>query len=629
LDRTEDLSKILPKGWLHLKKIAKGEPILSKTICYTRRKQRYHRFLNKLGRSFERFVFLKLTVLLLGLFTSGYFLVIRRFPIGFGMLLLGILLLIYLEIGHSKVVSYQKKTAILRDINEHSIWRLDGRWSAFSDSGNEFRDDSHPYASDLDVFGPGSLFQWTNVARTYLGRQQLRHLLTTPPGPIPEIRERQAAIAELAHCPGWRQRFLAEGIAIADQMRNPDFLLRWVNQRQPFFLQKPVVLTLRLLPVFTTVTIIAHFIIKRIPFYLPLFMLAFQYGLLKINEKKRAVILTKAAVYHGNLELYANLLGRILKKNCQSVYLQRLKSKLFNPVRQSANRQLGKLARIVESIDNRYNFFYAIVNLITLWDYQCLIALERWKQTSGASLKDWLETIAEFEALASLAIIRYDHPEWATPEFDPKTPFVTAENLGHPLIAAAGRVGNPLKVGDRNRVLLITGSNMSGKSTYLRTAGINLVLAFAGAPVCAASFRCAPLDIYTCMRIADNLEKNISSFYAEILRIKSIVEASAGPRPLFFLLDEIFKGTNSLDRHTGAKILIKQLIRNKAIGLVSTHDLELGELAGEQPGVGNFHFQEHFKDDQLNFDYQLRPGVSTTRNALYLMKAAGIAPEEE
>jgi hypothetical protein len=602
---------------------------LSKSICYTRRKQRYQRYLNKLDRDFNRFVFLKLTVLLAGLFASGYFLVLRKFPLGFGLFLLGILLLIYLEIGHGKVVSFQKKAAILRDINEHSIWRLDGRWPVFSDTGEEFRDDDHPYSSDLDIFGQGSLFQWTNVARTYLGRRKLYHLLTAHPGPVSEIRERQAAIEELANCPGWRQRFLACGIAVADKMRNPDFLFRWVNDRNPFFLRKLVTRSLGALPVFTTGSIVGYFWTKRIPFYLPLFLLVLQYGLLKIGNKKRTVILTTAAAYHSNLELYANLLGQILKKNCRSVYLQRLKSKLFNQVRQSAGRQLGKLAKIVESVDNRYNFFYAIVNLFTLWDYQCLIALERWKQTSGASLKDWLETIAEFEALASLAIIRYDHPEWATPEFVSDQPFVTAENLGHPLIADAMRVTNPLKIGDRNQVLLITGSNMSGKSTYLRTTGINLVLAFAGAPVCAASFRCALLDIHTCMRIADNLEKNISSFYAEILRIKSIVEASAGPRPVFFLLDEIFKGTNSLDRHTGAKILIKQLIRNKAIGLVSTHDLELGELAGEQSGVGNFHFQEHFKDGQLNFDYQLRPGVSTTRNALYLMKAAGIAPEEE
>lgn len=170
---------------------------------------------------------------------------------------------------------------------------------------------------------------------------------------------------------------------------------------------------------------------------------------------------------------------------------------------------------------------------------------------------------------------------------------------------------------------------MSGKSTYLRSAGINLVLAFSGAPVCARSFRCTPLEIYTCMRISDNLEKNISTFYAELLRIKTIVEATAGSRPIFFLLDEIFKGTNSLDRHTGAKILIKRLIQNGAIGLVSTHDLELGELAQEQSAVKNYHFQEHFKNNQLHFDYQMQPGVSTTRNALYLMKAAGIIVDQE
>ncbi|MGD9155765.1 MAG: DNA mismatch repair protein [Bacillota bacterium] len=602
---------------------------MSGTICYTRRKQRYQRFLHKLDRDFNRFVYLKLIVLVMGLTASVYFLILRKFPMGFGLFLFGIVLLIYLEIGHSKVVSYQKKATILRDINEHSIWRLDGRWSAFLDTGNEFLDDNHPYSSDLDIFGQGSLFQWINVTRTYLGRQRLCHLLTDYPGPISEIRERQAAIGELADSLGWRQRFLACGIAVADKMRNPDFLLRWVKDRNPFFLQKSVVRSLRALPVLTTGSIIVYFSTKKIPFYLPLCMLLLQYGLLKIGAKKRTITLATAAGYQKNLELYANLLGQILKKNFQSEYLQRLKRKLFTRDRKSAGRQLARLARITESIDNRYNFFYSIVNLITLWDYQCLTALERWKKTAGDSLQDWLETIAEFEALSSLAVIGYDHPEWAVPELTPDTQSVIAEKLGHPLLDGAVRITNPLKVGDSNRVLLITGSNMSGKSTYLRTAGINLVLAFAGATVCATSFRCALLDIYTCMRIADNLEKNISSFYAEILRIKSIVEASAQSRPVFFLLDEIFKGTNSLDRHTGAKVLIKQLIQNKAIGLVSTHDLELGELAREQPGVGNFHFQEHFTNNQLNFDYKLRPGISTTRNAWYLMKAAGITPDEE
>jgi DNA mismatch repair ATPase MutS len=530
--------------------------------------------------------------------------------------------------GHRKIISYQKYVIVLRDINEHSLWRLDGRWTTFLDTGNEFRDDSHPYTSDLDIFGQGSLFQWINITQTYLGRKKLWQLLTVPPDPIPVIRERQAAIMELAKSLKWRQRFLAYGIAAKDKMCDPDFLIKWVHDRNPFFSKKVVILILGALPILTIGSIIVHYSAHSIPLYIPIFMLLFQYGLLKLGSKKRKLILAKAGEYEKNLQLYASLLRQILKKDYQSSYLQRLKHKLFSSDKQSASRQLIKLAKIIELIDSRYNAFYLFLNIITLCDYQCLIALECWKRSAGDSLKDWLETIAEFEALASLATIQYDHPEWATPEFISGTPLVTAEGLGHPLLTETLRVTNPLQIGNQIKVLLVTGSNMSGKSTYLRTAGINLVLAYTGAPVCAKSFCCTPLDIYTCMRISDNLEKNISSFYAEILRIKAIVEATAGSRPIFFLLDEIFKGTNSLDRHTGAKILIKKLIQNDAIGLVSTHDLELGELAEEQSSVKNYHFQEHFKDNQLNFDYQLRPGLSKTRNALYLMKAAGIIVDE-
>jgi hypothetical protein len=601
---------------------------LSKLICYTKRTRHYERYLKRLDQAINRFVRLKLTALFVGLTTSSYFIALRKFPIGGGLILLGIFFLIYLDIGHRKIIGHRDHAAVLKNINEQSSWRLDGRWVAFKDTGAEFRDDSHPYASDLDIFGRGSLFQWINVTRTYLGRLKLSRILTAPSEPVSVIQERQAALCELAKSVGWRQWFLAYGIVAADKMRDPGFLFKWVNDRNPFFRRRPVAICLRLLPVLTIGLMIVYCYNKAIPCYLPILMLVFQYGLLKIGGRKRATILMQAGGYERNLQLYGDLIRQILKKNYQTPYLQRLKLKLFNRGGKSASDQLNKLAKIVDSITNRYNGFYAIINLITLWDYQCLLALEGWKETSGAALQDWLKTIAEFEALASLAIIRYDHPDWATPEFVTGTPFVAAEKLGHPLLTDTVRVTNPLRIGKQTKVLLITGSNMSGKSTYLRTAGINLVLAFAGAPVCAASFQCTPVDIYTCMRISDNLEKNISSFYAEILRIKLMVAATVGSRPLFFLLDEIFKGTNSLDRHTGAKMLIKKLIQNNAIGLVSTHDLELGELAQELPTVGNYHFQEYFTNNQLNFDYQLRPGISKTRNAMYLMKAAGIVVDE-
>jgi len=227
------------------------------------------------------------------------------------------------------------------------------------------------------------------------------------------------------------------------------------------------------------------------------------------------------------------------------------------------------------------------------------------------------------ESLNSLSTIAYEHSDWAMPIFKGGSPVFVAKNLGHPLLGS-NRIYNDIHIEKSQNVLLITGSNMSGKSTLLRTTGINLVLAYSGAPVCSESFNCTIMDIYTCMRTSDNLEKNISSFYAELLRIKKLVTATEDKAPIFFLLDEIFKGTNSIDRHTGAKILVSKLSTENALGFVSTHDLELGDIENTNRRVKNYHLEEYYKDDKLYFDYKLRPGVSTTRNALYLMKMAGL-----
>ena len=301
----------------------------------------------------------------------------------------------------------------------------------------------------------------------------------------------------------------------------------------------------------------------------------------------------------------------------------KLKERLINAEGLKASFQIKKLVKLVNLISDRKNIYYLPINILFLWDYQCLINLQRFKKASGDSLKSWLEVIGEMEALNSLSTIAYEHSDWAMPKFQGGSPIFKAKKLGHPLLGNK-RVYNDVLIERSQNVLLITGSNMSGKSTLLRTTGINLVLAYAGAPVCAEDFCCSIMDIYTCMRTSDNLEKNISSFYAELLRIKKLVSATEKKAPIFFLLDEIFKGTNSIDRHTGATVLVSKLSTENALGFVSTHDLELGEIENTNRRVKNYHLKEYYKDDKLFFDYKLRPGVSTTRNALYLMKMAGL-----
>ncbi|HYH03880.1 MAG TPA: hypothetical protein VEC37_12300, partial [Bacillota bacterium] len=304
---------------------------------YTKRKQHYLWFLKKLDRAFNRFVRLKLLVLLTVLTSAIYFLVLGRYPVGGGLLLLGIFLLLYLDSGQRHVILFQKHATILKEINEHSVWRLDGRWRGFADIGAELRDDTHPFTADLDIFGQGSLFQWINVTRTYLGRKKLAQLLSTFPGPLSVIRERQGAIRELATGLAWRQLFLAYGIAASDKLRDPEFLFKWVNDRNPSWLRRPVVLGLRILPVMTIGSCLLAYYTKLIPVLFPVLMVVLQSVLLKIGSKERKLILTQAAAYEKNLCLYSDLIRQILKKDFNNAYLQSLKGKLFNQSKVSAS----------------------------------------------------------------------------------------------------------------------------------------------------------------------------------------------------------------------------------------------------------------------------------------------------
>jgi DNA mismatch repair ATPase MutS len=254
-----------------------------------------------------------------------------------------------------------------------------------------------------------------------------------------------------------------------------------------------------------------------------------------------------------------------------------------------------------------------------------MIAMEKWKKQSGRNLRNLVTVIGRFEEICSLAIIHYDNPDWCFPQFTDSKQNLAAVKMGHPLLAFDVRVCNDLILKGSGNVLLITGSNMSGKSTLLRTVGVNLALAYAGCSVCAGSFSCSIMNIYTAMRVNDNLEKSISSFYAELLRIKTIIQAAGRSDTILFLLDEIFKGTNSIDRHTGAGVVIKKLSKMGAVGLVSTHDLELSELESEKNfDIENYHFSESYANNQIIFDYKLRTGVSKTTNAIYLMRMVGI-----
>jgi DNA mismatch repair ATPase MutS len=598
---------------------------------YSKRIRQYQRLILKQTHSSNRIVFFKILLIIIGIVAVAYLVFRRNYPVGGGVLFFLIFGFVVLDIRHKKILRRIDYATILLSLNENSVKRLHNEWTGFPDTGAEFSDENHSYASDLDIFGKGSLFQLINCTTTWLGRRTLAGFLSQSLKSAAPVQRRQEAVTELASNPGWRQRFQTEGMLLANKIQDPDPLWRWGAKYNPFYCQPTLKIILRVLPSLTILAIIAANLHlpgsgrSIIPGYIPWIALLIQLLLLLPGRKKRHQALDIVYHYRNTIKTYERLFKHFEHHRFQSSLLKSLQTGLRNASGQTVSQQIAQLDKIADWIANRYNgLFYLFLNILTLWDYQCLVAIESWKKESGRHLPEWWNVLAEVEALSSLAILRFDHPDWVYPKFTTGTPQYKAKGMAHPLLPET-RVANDLNIIPPVSALLITGSNMSGKSTYLRTAGINLVLAYAGAPVCASEFRCSFMDVHSCMRISDNLEKNISTFYAELLRIKEIVAAVQTGKPVFFLLDEIFKGTNSMDRHTGAEVLIKQLISQGALGMVSTHDLELGRLETEMNGrVKNYYFREFYKDDQIHFDYTLRDGVSTTRNAMYLIKAVGI-----
>ncbi len=595
---------------------------------YRKRLDIYHQQLQQLTRKSNLLSNLRLLVMTIGLAGTIWLYFLKMQGTSTIVFFTTLLVFIVLVVMHERVHRTKDKTESLYRINEQGIKRFDGEWKGFKETGEVFADENHFFSWDLDIFGKASLFQRMNAAETYIGKEKLKASLITPQKSCEAIAQRQEAIKELAGKIDWRQRFQAAGMAERDAVKAPDQLLRWSKERNAFYRKPWVNWPARILPVLTIVAIISAAMFPKMPYFIAVLLLLLQIFALGIRFKEMFKILNVVDTYRRDIKTYETMIGLIEQESFHSSYINALKKRMQGKQGETIKQQIRKLDKILDWVSFRHAQFYILFNILTLWDYHCTIAVEQWKERYGCYLAEWIACLGEIEALSSLAVIAFEQPQWSTPKIVSEQKICTRQ-MGHPLIADEQRVCNDISFGEEENVLLITGSNMSGKSTFLRTLGINLVLAYAGAPVCAEAFECPILEIYTSMRVKDNLEQNISSFYAELLRIKTMIEAAAKGEPIFFLLDEIFKGTNSRDRHIGAKTLIRKLSGESALGLVSTHDLELSKLAEEKKTkMQNYHFQEYYKDGQIFFDYHLYPGVSTTLNAIYLMKQAGIEIEE-
>jgi hypothetical protein len=503
---------------------------------------------------------------------------------------------------------------------EQGLARLDDHWAGRGATGDRFLDGSHPYAEDLDLFGHGSLFELLSRARTRVGEETLAHWLLHPATPD-VVLARQAAVSELRPRLGLREdlALLGEGIrsgedaqALAAWAAAPPWpISRWL---------RVTAIVLALLAVVTLILWVAGF--GAISFLVALIMgraFAFRYQ----APVKRVINAVDAA--GRDLALLSGVLSRLEQERFASPRLVELRAAL-DVEGLAPSQQIAKLNSLIDLLDARRNMMFAPLATLLLWPVQLAIAIERWRQSSGPAVARWLAAVGELEALSSLAGYSYEHPQDPFPDLVGGGTCFEGEGLGHPLIPESRNVRTDLSLSDElQRVLIVSGSNMSGKSTLLRTVGTNTVLALAGATVRARSLRLSPLQVGASIRIQDSLQGGASRFYAEITRLRQIVESTRESIPVIFLLDEILHGTNSHDRRIGAEGVVCGLIERGAIGLVTTHDLTLARIADElAPHAANVHFEDHLEGGKMSFDYLLRPGIVQRSNALELMRSVGL-----
>jgi hypothetical protein len=522
---------------------------------------------------------------------------------------------------HDRVLRARQRARRAVAFHEAALVRMDGGFPPGASGGDRFADPEHPYATDLDLFGPSSLFALLSTARTAPGEARLAAFLLTPPGPdaAAEVRSRQRAVATLAPALDLREDLATLGEDVRAAV-DPEGLAAWgeAEPRLPGWVG-PAGLALALASIGTAFAWWAG--AGPLPFA---FALAGNAALLRASRGPALAVLGGVERPSAELRVLSLLLSRLEREPFAEPRLAALAHALSSGG-VPASRAIGRLVALALRLEWGKNQLFAPIAFALSWFPQHAAAVERWRAGHGPRLRRWMEAAGELEALSSLAGHRYEHPADAQPEIADLSaagPFVEGEALRHPLLR--GAVANPVALGGAGpRALLVSGSNMSGKSTYLRTVGVNVVLALAGTVVPAARLRLTPLRPGATLRIQDSLAAGRSRFYAEITRLRALADAARGEIPLLFLLDEILHGTNSHDRRVGAEAIVRGLVARGAVGLVTTHDLALTEM-GAGPGVANVHFEDQIVEGRIAFDYRLRPGVVTHSNAIALMRAVGL-----
>jgi len=517
-----------------------------------------------------------------------------------------------------------KHTEQLIAINEDELNIAGGNFVHRYDGSNH-SPANHAYAHDLDLFGRASLYQYLQRTESDGGQIELASWLLQPAA-LEEIKLRQKAVKEISPAIAWRQQLQAIGKMNPVTARTAERLQQWIDTPANEF-SSAAWLWLRWVGPVISISLFTAYMVDVLPLawfnlYLVVFFLITGY----ISKKA-------TPAWHGlskmadEINTLSQLLLCIEKMPVgESEWLQQQQLKLKDATGKKSSATVALLNGILKRFDYRLNpLVFVPLNILLFWDLQQMLSFEAWKKQHAAAAEHWLYVLGNVEAMSSLATLSFNHSEFCFPQFDDLYGSFETSALGHPLIPAGKRIVSDFSTNGNAQVSIITGSNMAGKSTFLRSVGLAMVMGHAGAPVCATSARFSHMQVMSSMRIADNLEESTSTFYAELKKLKSIIDAVNANQPVLLLLDEILRGTNSGDRHTGSTALIQQLIRHKAVGLIATHDLALANLSKEyQEHIHNYHFDVQVAGEELYFDYQLKQGVCQSLNASILMKKIGI-----
>ena len=541
------------------------------------------------------------------------------------LLLLGIgaiLVFIFLTLWDSQIIYRQHLIEELLRINTLESDYLAGNFSAL-DQGERFNDPAHPYAHDLDLFGEDSLFQHLNRTVTFSGTQKLVSWLLSLSKDPEVIHSRQQAAEELCAEPEWCQHFRAAGALHPTQALDA-VILKSGPTESPFFSKHSTVRLI--LWIANTIVIVSWAVTSFTP--LP-FSISLVLSLLQLSAL--ALYIKKINAYHQRLNLFLKTISNYLPlvrlihdQSFRSPYLQKIRHSLFTPESNSL-QALTQLHRIQNSLDQRGNIVIAfILNGLYLKDFHTLLRLDHWRKKYGPDIETWTDVLSEADALISMANYRFNHPAYCLPVIC-QDRLLDTEEIGHPLLKSERNVTNDFSIRSLHQIAIVTGANMAGKSTFLRTIGVNLILAQSGNVVCSRYFAFQPMTLFTSMRTTDSLSKDTSYFHAELLRLQQLVNIAQQEDKVFIILDEMLKGTNSVDKLNGSLAFLKRILSYPIYGLVATHDLALGELADDFPEhFFNVCFEIVHSGSQITYDYKLHPGISSNMNASILLKQMGL-----